>query len=185
MRRPTSPPFTLTTAWAELRSTKTAGPDHPVDQEFHEHVFGAPRQIQPAFAELLLAADAQPPLKFMIDNDPQLTDDIVPALQTRFGNELHITRTHPRLVECTALGVDKGQGVRQLCAILGIDPQRVLAIGDNDNDISMLATVGFGVAMGNATPGVKAVAQWVAPSVGEDGAAVALERWILDGSETD
>ncbi len=56
-------------------------PDHPVDQEFHEHVFGAPRQIQPAFAELLLAADAQPPLKFMIDNDPQLTDDIVPALQ--------------------------------------------------------------------------------------------------------
>ena len=160
-------------------------PDHPVDHEFHEHVFGAPRQIQPTFAELLMAADAAPPLKFMIDNDPQLADDIVPALQARFGNELHITRTHPRLVEGTALGVDKGQGVRHLCAILGIDPQRVMAIGDNDNDISMLATVGFGVAMGNATPGVKAVAQWVAPSVGEDGAAVALERWILNASASD
>jgi len=159
-------------------------PAHSVDHEFHEHVFGASRQIQPTFAELLTAADAQPPLKFMIDNDPQLADDIVPVLQMRFGTELHITRTHPRLVEGTALGVDKGQGVRHLCAILGIDPQRVLAIGDNDNDISMLSTVGFGVAMGNATPGVKAVAQWVAPSVGEDGAAVALERWILDSSRS-
>jgi len=160
-------------------------PDHPVDHEFHAHVFGGPRTIQPAFADLLVASDAQPPLKFIIDNDPQHAADIVPDLQIRFGADLHITRTHPRLVEGTALGVDKGQGVLRLCDILGIDPQRVLAIGDNDNDIPMLAAVGFGVAMGNATPGVKAVAQWVAPSVAEDGAAVALERLILDGSEPD
>ena len=83
------------------------------------------------------------------------------------------------MVEGTALGIDKGEGILRLCQLLQIDPQRVLAIGDNDNDIPMLKTVGYGVAMGNATPGAKAVAKWVAPSVEEDGAAVALEKLVL------
>ena len=39
--------------------------------------------------------------------------------------------------------------------------------------------IGFGVAMGNAAPQVKAVAQWVAPPIEEDGAAVALRHWLL------
>ena len=56
----------------------------------------------------------------------------------------------------------------------------VLAIGDSDNDIPMLRAAGFGIAMGNAAPHVKAVARWVAPAIEEDGAAVALQRWILD-----
>jgi hydroxymethylpyrimidine pyrophosphatase-like HAD family hydrolase len=63
--------------------------------------------------------------------------------------------------------------------MLGIDPQRVLAIGDNDNDIPLLQAVGFGVGMGNGTPGLKAVADWVAPPLEQDGAAVALRRWVL------
>ena len=67
----------------------------------------------------------------------------------------------------------------RLCQLLKIDPQRVLAIGDNDNDIPLLQAVGYGVAMGNATPGAKAVAKWVAPSIAEDGAAVALEKLVL------
>jgi hydroxymethylpyrimidine pyrophosphatase-like HAD family hydrolase len=40
--------------------------------------------------------------------------------------------------------------------------------------------VGYGVAMGNATPGVKAVAKWIAPTIEEDGVAVALQRLVLD-----
>ena len=52
-------------------------------------------------------------------------------------------------------------------------------MGDNDNDIPMLEAAGFGVAMGNASAGVRAVADWVAPPVDEDGAAVALAKWVL------
>ena len=43
----------------------------------------------------------------------------------------------------------------------------------------MLQAAGFGVAMGNATESLKAVADWIAPSIEEDGAAVALRRWVL------
>ncbi len=152
----------------------------PANLDFHEHVFGAPRALQPTFAPLLQADDALPPLKFIIDNDPHHEPDLLPPLQTRFGDVLTITRTHQRLVEGTAPGIDKGRGVHLLCQHLGIDPQRVMAIGDNDNDIPLLQAVGFGVAMGNATPGAKQVAKWIAPSISEDGAAVALERWILN-----
>ena len=105
--------------------------------------------------------------------------DFAAEYQRRFTPELSITRTHDWLVEATAPGVDKGSALLRLCALLGIDPARVLAIGDSDNDIPMLAAAGFGVAMGNASLGVKAVADWVAPTIDEDGAAVALERLIL------
>lgn len=147
--------------------------------DFHDHVFGAPRTLQPSFATLLQQQHPHPPVKFICDNELSQGPDLAPILRRHFGDSLYITRTHPRLVEGTASGVDKGTGVRRLCELMGIDPQRVLAIGDNDNDIPMLAAVGYGVAMGNASPGAKAVAKWVAPPIEEDGAAVALQRLVL------
>jgi len=150
------------------------------DIDFHNHVFGAPRTPLPSFLEKLSGPAAHAPVKFILDNDIHSATDLVPELQTRFGDQLYITRTHPRLVEGTAPGVSKGASVLNLCTLLGIDPQRVLAIGDNDNDISMLEVVGYGVAMGNATAGVKAVAQWIAPAIEEEGAAVALQKLVLD-----
>lgn len=154
--------------------------EDPTELAFHAHVFGKPRTPLPSFLPKLSAPDAHAPLKFIIDNDLTHDVDLAPIMQAKFGDELYVTRTHPRLVEGTARGVDKGQGVRTLCKLLGIDPQRVLAIGDNDNDIPLLQAVGFGVAMGNATPGARAVAQWIAPPIAEDGAAVALQKLVLD-----
>lgn len=151
----------------------------PAEQAFHDHVFGGTRTLQPRFSDLLADPTSHPPMKFLSDSGPDPAADIFPLLKRTFGDQLYITRSHPRLVEGMALGVDKGNALRQLCALLKIDLDRVLAIGDSDNDIPMLAAAGYGVAMGNATPGVKAVADWVAPSIEEDGAAVALERLVL------
>jgi hypothetical protein len=84
------------------------------------------------------------------------------------------------LVEITAQGVDKGSGVLKLCQHLGVAPERVLAIGDNDNDIPMLLAVGTRIAMGNGSSGVKGIAHWIAPGIDEDGAAVAMRRFVLN-----
>ncbi len=154
-----------------------------------DHLFGTPRIPCPDFLELLSAPDAQPPIKFITVNDTRPADkqqggameaDLAPLLQERFGPAVHITRTHPILVEGTAQGVDKGTGLETLCQLLDIDPARVLAIGDSDNDIPVLERAGTAIAMGDATPGVRAVADWVAPKVGEDGVAVALRKFVLD-----
>ena len=163
----------------ESGRTRIAQNRHGPEPDLYDHVFGTPRTLVGPFAGLLVDDGAHPPIKFITVNDPRIEPDYAPLLKTRFADRLTITRTHPQLVEGTAQGIDKGQGVRTLCAMLGIDPQRVLAIGDNDNDIPMLEAVGFGVAMGESSPGLRAVADWVAPPIEEDGAAVALARWAL------
>ncbi len=150
------------------------------DPDFYDHVFGVPRTMAPSFSDLLADVGAPSPIKFISINDPERQVDIAPDLKTRFAGQLSITRTHPWLVEGTALGIDKGRGLLTLCDLLGVDPQRVLAMGDNDNDIPMLQAAGFGIAMGNANAGMKAIADWIAPSIEEDGAAVALEKWVLE-----
>lgn len=147
---------------------------------FHDYVFGTPRVLTTHFQALLRSPGARAPLKFLSDNDPATEQDVLPALRAHFGETIYLTRSHPRLVEGMALGVNKGEALRQLCALLQVDPQRVLAIGDNDNDIPLLQTAGYGVAMGNASPGLKAIADWIAPPIAEDGAAVALEQLLLE-----
>jgi hydroxymethylpyrimidine pyrophosphatase-like HAD family hydrolase len=63
--------------------------------------------------------------------------------------------------------------------ILGLDSSEVMAIGDNYNDTEMLKYAGLSIAMGDAPPRVKEIADWVAPDVENDGAAVAMEKFLF------
>ena len=78
------------------------------------------------------------------------------------------------LVELTALGVTKAAGLTWLCERLGVPAQDVVAFGDMPNDVPMLAWAGRAVAVANAHPAVKAVADEVTGSNDEDGVA----RWL-------
>ncbi|MBI4231428.1 MAG: HAD family phosphatase [Planctomycetes bacterium] len=69
----------------------------------------------------------------------------------------------------------KAEGVRYLRDTHGIDPKRMVAIGDQENDLSMLRAVGLPVAMANASPEVHAVAKRTAPHHDEEGVAGFLE----------
>ena len=77
-------------------------------------------------------------------------------------------------VEVLPLGTSKAAALEWLAARLGVAREEVLAVGDERNDIEMLAWAGTGVAMGNAHPEVKAVADWVTAPVEEDGCAAPL-----------
>ncbi len=149
------------------------------EPEVYDHWFGTPRILCPDLERLLEGPQAHPPLKFILVNDINREPDLSDFIQELLGPEVHVTRTLDLLVEGTARGVDKGAGLRHLCQILGIDPARTLAVGDNENDIPLLEAAGLGVAMGQATDKVKAVADWVAPPIEADGAAVALEEFVL------
>lgn len=73
----------------------------------------------------------------------------------------------------------KGNALTTLAARLGIPMHQVFAIGDGVNDVSMLSVVGLGVAMGNAEATTRAVADALTVSNVEDGAAQAIERYVL------
>jgi Cof subfamily protein (haloacid dehalogenase superfamily) len=76
-------------------------------------------------------------------------------------------------------GCSKASGVAALAALYDIPLAQVMAIGDNTNDIAMLQTVGWGVAMGQASAVVKAAARAITASNQEDGVALAIEQYAL------
>ena len=119
-------------------------------------------------------------IKFLIFIKPDEAEGIVAELRQQFEGRMELTRSHALIVEGNPLGVAKGDALRRLAAHLDIPQAAVMAIGDQDNDASMIAWAGLGVAMGNASRATKAVADWIAPSVAEDGAAVAIERFVLN-----
>lgn len=73
-------------------------------------------------------------------------------------------------------GMSKGAGARALLDALPVRPSRVLAFGDSENDLSVLAEADYAVVMGTASERVRSVADLVAPPAFEGGVAVALER---------
>jgi Cof subfamily protein (haloacid dehalogenase superfamily) len=76
-------------------------------------------------------------------------------------------------------GVTKGNAVKLLAEMYGIKREEIIAIGDNENDISMIQYAGMGIAMGNAEESLKSVANHITGDYQEDGVAEAIERFIL------
>jgi HAD superfamily hydrolase (TIGR01484 family) len=122
------------------------------------------------------------PHKFILSvHDPAERDALAARVRAYFEQTLDavsVVSSHRILVEGLPKGVNKSVGLRWLAAHYGIDRTEVLAVGDNDNDLEMLEWAGVGIAMGNASRAVLAAADWVAPSVTEDGAAIALEKYL-------
>jgi len=84
------------------------------------------------------------------------------------------------LLEAFHPAVNKRLAVSYLAEeILALQPENVMAVGDDFTDIAMLQYAGIGVAMGNAPVAVKASADWVTTTIEKDGVARAVERWIL------
>lgn len=98
-------------------------------------------------------------------------------------NLLEITNSHPCNLELNPKGINKASGVREVCKLIGIDMDQVIAIGDSLNDISMIREAGLGIAMGNAQDVVKRTADAVTSTNDDDGVARAIRRFVF-GDET-
>ncbi len=91
-----------------------------------------------------------------------------------------ILKTGRMCLEFNRKGTSKGKALKYLCRCLAMEPEQVMAIGDSENDMEMLAWAGMGVAMGNAGAAVKEAADFVTKTNDEEGVAWALGR-ILRG----
>jgi len=78
--------------------------------------------------------------------------------------------------EVAPLGVNKGGAILELLAHLEIAPADAIGIGDNWNDVEMFEVCGLSIAMGNAVPGVRALADQVTTAIDEDGIRNAFLR---------
>jgi HAD superfamily hydrolase (TIGR01484 family) len=76
--------------------------------------------------------------------------------------------------------IDKGTGLRAGLAELALRPEEIVAVGDAENDQSLLRNAGFGVAVANALPFLKEKADWVTPSGHGIGVRELIDRILKD-----
>ena len=82
-------------------------------------------------------------------------------------------------MEITGEGVNKGTGLKLLCGHLGLPLSQTAAVGDGENDRELLRLAGLAVAMENASASIRVAAAVTVPDCDHDGAAVAMERYML------
>ena len=118
------------------------------------------------------------PIKILMSVLPEELSSIQKQIADFLPEELTVVQTAPFYLEVIPRRINKGQGIQDICAAIGISTEEVIAFGDAANDIPMLQAAGVGVAMGNATDAVKAEANYVTLSNNEDGIAAALEKFL-------
>ena len=129
-------------------------------------------------ADLASVVDEGPVDKLLTAGNPDYMQAHFEEMYAPFKETLAGMFTADWYFEYTAPGIDKAHALEGALPKLGIDASEVAAFGDGQNDKSMLAWAGTGVAMANAVDETKAVAQMVTASNNEDGIAVALEKLL-------
>lgn len=114
-------------------------------------------------------------------SDREVLHQILMRLQDMGG--LQITNSSLDNLEINPAGITKASGIEQVCKLLGITMEQVIAVGDSLNDIAAIEAVGLGVAMGNAQDAVKEAADLVVASNNEDGIVQVIREYMLDGAE--
>ena len=104
----------------------------------------------------------------------QLARDFIDSLEMT-----GYTSSDDNLLDVSHKDVSKGMGLVQLARILDIPADQVCAVGDYENDVSMLNASGFPVAMGNGCDSVRKAAEFVTRSNNEDGVAWMIEQCLL------
>ncbi len=117
--------------------------------------------------------------KIIVLAEPDDIQAIRPILASHMGARADILITEAVMVEVMPTGTSKGHSLRWLAGQMGIEMADVLAIGNADNDLTMLQFAGVGVAMANATQRVLDIADFVTTSNNEAGVAAAIEQFVL------
>ena len=121
--------------------------------------------------DLSFMANEGPVMKVIFEHpDPAVQQAIADAVTAVVGDEVLVTFSSNRYVEFNPKGVDKGVTGLELADILGIARDDTAAIGDNLNDAAQIKAAGVGVAVANAKPEIKALADVVLTTTNNEAA---------------
>lgn len=136
-------------------------------------------QVEPRVVDdLAQALERAEPTKCLFVGEANQVAEIVPQLQEEFA-ELQIARSKPRFIEVTRRGVRKEVALAAVAEAYSIPMAEVMAVGDGDNDATMLQTAGIGVAVANASEKAKAAADYVTEGKRGAGVREAVYRFVL------
>lgn len=116
--------------------------------------------------------------KILIGATPEYLESVYKEMEKPFLGRLTTSFSAPFYFEFTDNGVDKAHALKHVLEELSLEPKDLIAFGDSGNDVTMLQYAGMGVAMGNAIPAVKEVADTITVTNDEDGIIEALNLYL-------
>lgn len=123
-------------------------------------------------------------VKIMFVDEPEILEKVIKNLPKEVYEKYSVLRSAPYFLEFLNNTVNKGNGVKTLAENLGIKPEEIICVGDAGNDIHMLEYAGLGVAMGNAFPEVKEIANYITKTNEEHGVAHVINKFILSDKKS-
>lgn len=120
----------------------------------------------------------QQPTYKMVFFFPEGRGDIAPLLAAVPPSTRALVTPKFDIVQLCAGNADKSTALDYLLKQRGRSLDSAVAIGDDINDVEMVRCSGVGIAVENALPEVKAVADWIAPDNDADGVAFAIDRLL-------
>jgi len=133
---------------------------------------------------LSITLDHWPTEVMIFSDDEEALNGLEEHLQRHLNGVMDTIHSNPYMLEIVGYQVGKSYAMSALVQKLGIKMEEVVAIGDGAADINMIQMAGTGVAMANATEGVRRCADFVTLSNDQDGVAVAIEKDILEEART-
>ncbi|CAH1855497.1 Cof-type HAD-IIB family hydrolase [Convivina intestini] len=106
-------------------------------------------------------------------------NDLQAKVPADIQDKMEVVRSTAHNLEFMNQTASKGNALLALAKYLNVDPQETMAIGDQENDLSMIKAAGIGVAMGNAIDPVKKIAQVQGLDNNHDGVAHAIQEYVL------
>jgi Cof subfamily protein (haloacid dehalogenase superfamily) len=120
----------------------------------------------------------EPPTKLVVIDDPKVLDGLKQRMLAHFDGRLYISKSLPYFLEFASPDVTKAAGLDFLSEHVGFTREGTVAFGDGENDVELVEWAGYGVAVANAHERVKEAANFVCPSVDEEGVAQVLEAFL-------
>ncbi|HLY31883.1 MAG TPA: Cof-type HAD-IIB family hydrolase [Ktedonobacterales bacterium] len=164
-------------AWYTADTIYTDAPTGPLDailRAYHEPPIRHVAALDPQRVQL------PPAVKLLVTGSHERLARLRAALAPELAETLEVIGTTPDFLECMSRSVSKGAALRRLMEQLSVARDDTLAIGDGENDISLIEAAGMGIAMGNAVPALTQRARLLTASNDNDGVALALERFIAE-----
>lgn len=119
-------------------------------------------------------------MKVLLLEEPSILDEKIKIIPKEYSDTYNMVKSLPMALEIMSKECHKGIGIKKLIDELGIKKEEVICIGDEFNDYEMIEFAGLGIAMGNANPKIKEIAQYVTLTNEESGVAHAIEKFVLN-----
>jgi Cof subfamily protein (haloacid dehalogenase superfamily) len=119
-------------------------------------------------------------VKALFIGDPDVLPIVREDLEGVIGSDAKLLRTASHYLELVPAAASKGSALSRLAEHLGVPLGRVVAVGDQENDLEMIRAAGLGVAMAHAPDAVRSAADRIAPAAADGGLLALFAEALAD-----